>query len=76
MNKMFFQLVVLLGAALAPGGTEPAFPVSDAPYLAVYRWGAANKVGGAQANEAYARWLNRPAPRLGVERRLVCVARA
>ena len=36
------------------------FPASGAPYLAVYRWGAASKQGGAAANEAFARWLNRP----------------
>ena len=36
------------------------FRASAAPYLAAYRWGAANKNGGAAANEAFARWLNRP----------------
>ena len=37
------------------------FPVSKAPYLAAYHWGAANVTGGARANEAYSRWINRPA---------------
>ena len=37
------------------------YPKSKAPYLAAYRWGAANPNGGARANEAYARWLDRPA---------------
>lgn len=27
--------------------------------MAAYRWGAANPNGGARANEAYARWINR-----------------
>ena len=27
--------------------------------FAVYRWGAANKTGGAKANETYAKWLGR-----------------
>lgn len=26
---------------------EPDFPEAGAPYLAVYRWGTGNKVGGA-----------------------------
>jgi hypothetical protein len=38
---------------------DAGFPASGAPYIAAYRWGAANKTGGALANEAYARWLNR-----------------
>jgi len=53
--------ICVFGAALAAAGAEPAFPASGAPYPVVYRWGAANKHGGALANEAYARWLNRPA---------------
>lgn len=46
-----------------PGATHPAltdFPLSKAPYLAAYRWGAGNANGGAKANEAYSRWINRP----------------
>lgn len=35
-------------------------PMSKAPYLAVYRWAAANRNGGAGGNEAYARWIGRP----------------
>lgn len=35
------------------------FPLSKAPYLAAYRWGAANANGGAKANEVFARWINR-----------------
>jgi len=38
-----------------------AFPKRSEPYLAAYRWGAANRNGGAGANEAYAKWLGRPA---------------
>lgn len=30
------------------------------PAFAVYRWAAANKNGGAPANEAYAKWIGRP----------------
>ena len=52
MTSFFRFLMVLLPATLA---------LADEPQLAVYRWGAANRVGGAKANEAYARWLNRPA---------------
>ncbi len=50
-------------AANATAPTHPAladFPVSKAPYLAAYHWGAANPGGGAKANEAFARWINRP----------------
>ena len=36
------------------------YPLKNTPYLAVYRWGAANPNGGARANEAFARWLQRP----------------
>ena len=54
-------LSVVVLCLLAPGFARAAdLPVSDAPYCAVYRWGAANKHGGALANEAYARWLNQP----------------
>ena len=51
-------------APKASSATHPAladFPKSKAPYLAAYRWGAANPGGGARANEAYSRWINRPA---------------
>jgi hypothetical protein len=61
---MHFRSLLLAGlfsAARAAAGAEQAFPESGAPYPAVYRWGAANKVGGAKANEDYARWLNLPA---------------
>ena len=51
--------LLLLPAGVAGAETPVDFPVSAAPYLAVYRWGAANKNGGAAANEAYARWLGR-----------------
>jgi hypothetical protein len=37
------------------------FPLSKAPYLTAYRWGAANKNGGAKANETFARWIGQPA---------------
>ncbi len=54
-------------AAGAPGDTAPAphpaladFPLAKAPYIAAYRWGAANQSGGAKANLAYSRWINRP----------------
>ena len=53
-----------LTAAVAeekPDAKAWAFPMSGAPYLAVYRWGAANKNGGAGANEAFAKWLGQPA---------------
>ena len=30
------------------------------PAFGVYRWGAANKTGGAKANVVYSQWLNRP----------------
>jgi hypothetical protein len=36
------------------------FPLSKAPYLATYRWGAANSGGGAKANEVYAQWIRQP----------------
>ncbi len=36
------------------------FPLSEGPYLAAYRWGAANKDGGAGANKVFANWLQRP----------------
>lgn len=65
-------LAVLVGGALmlptltyaaptAPPLTfqDTNFPMTGAPYLAAYRWGAANKTGGAKANEAFAKWLNR-----------------
>ena len=54
-------------ALAAPATTDGAakvhpaladFPLSKAPYLAAYRWGAANANGGAKANEAFARWIN------------------
>jgi len=44
----------------AAEGTD-GFPMSGAPYVAAYRWGAANKNGGAGANEAFATWLKQPA---------------
>ena len=47
-------------AGLARAETPVDFPASAAPYMAAYRWGAANKNGGAAANEAFARWLGRP----------------
>lgn len=37
------------------------YPASKAPYFGAYRWGAANKSGGAKANEAFAQWMGRPA---------------
>jgi hypothetical protein len=43
-------------------GKQPVaqdFPTSGAPYLAVYRWGAANPNGGAGANSAFATWIGR-----------------
>jgi hypothetical protein len=52
------SLAVLAGLAGAESPVQ--FPTSAAPYLAAYRWGAANKHGGAAANEAFARWLNQP----------------
>lgn len=53
--------ILLLGLAPAPRAElDPAYPASGAPYLAVYRWGAANSRGGAAANDAFARWLGRP----------------
>ncbi len=41
-------------AALLPdtGNEKP-------PFIAAYRWGAANKNGGAKANAEFAKWLNR-----------------
>ena len=50
---------LVLPAGVAVAETPVDFPASAAPYLAAYRWGAANKNGGAAANEAYARWLGR-----------------
>jgi len=50
-------------APTAPVVSHPAladYPVSKAPYMAAYRWGAANKSGGAKANEAFARWIKQP----------------
>ncbi|MDQ3814538.1 MAG: beta-mannanase [Armatimonadota bacterium] len=48
-------------AAAETKATEATdFPATGAPYIAAYRWGAANKNGGAKANEAFATWLNRP----------------
>jgi len=44
-------------ATVHPALTD--FPLSKAPYLAAYHWGAANPGGGAKANEAFARWINR-----------------
>jgi len=51
-----------LHAADAPTAAAPHddFPPVNPPYLAAYRWGAANKNGGAKANEAYAQWLGWP----------------
>lgn len=51
-------------AAATTATPHPAlagYPVSKAPYLAAYRWGAANKSGGAKANEAFAAWIKQPA---------------
>ena len=53
-----------VAGAVTATETSPAladFPLSKAPYLAAYHWGAANATGGARANEAYSRWINRPA---------------
>jgi len=57
-----FGFATCLGAATAEPAAVPAdrFPPADGPYVAVYRWGAANPHGGAKANEAFARWLHRP----------------
>ena len=55
---IWVSLAVLAGLAGAESPVD--FPTSAAPYLAAYRWGAANKHGGAAANEAFARWLIRP----------------
>lgn len=61
--------LALVGCATSPERSAPpavaakpaaGFPISGAPYIAAYRWGAANKNGGAAANEAFARWLNLP----------------
>jgi hypothetical protein len=35
------------------------YPLEKAPFIAAYRWGAANKNGGAKANEAFAKWLGK-----------------
>lgn len=53
-------LAALAGAAQPPASGDAAYPLSGAPYCAVYRWGAGNSTGGAAGNEAYARWLKRP----------------
>ncbi len=53
------SLVVLIaGITCAESPTDSA--VTKSPPLAAYRWGAANKNGGAAANEAYAKWMNLP----------------
>ncbi|MEY3896286.1 MAG: hypothetical protein RLZZ214_1806, partial [Verrucomicrobiota bacterium] len=44
----------------APTSSPPPAVARPTPAIAVYRWGAANKSGGAAANEAYAQWLNQP----------------
>jgi len=50
------------GQTSAPAGPAlSSYPLGGAPYLAVYRWAAANPRGGAPANAAYAKWLARPA---------------
>ena len=49
-----------LSAVVRAQAAAEAFPKQAAPYLAAYRWGAANANGGAGANEAYAKWLGRP----------------
>lgn len=54
----FVLLETLAGSARA--GEPAAYPETGTPYLAVYRWAAANRRGGAAANVAFARWLNRP----------------
>lgn len=36
------------------------FPREKAPYLGVYRWGAANKSGGAKAVTEFSRWIDKP----------------
>ena len=49
--------------ATNPAPAHPAladYPVAKTPYIAAYRWGAANKNGGAKANEAFAKWLGHP----------------
>src|SRR5215216_6679036 len=49
--------------ATNPAPAHPAladYPAAKAPYIAAYRWGAANKSGGAKANEAFAKWLGQP----------------
>jgi hypothetical protein len=53
-------LLVLLASARAAEEAPAAAPAAAAPALGVYRWGAANRNGGAGANEAYAQWLGRP----------------
>ncbi len=55
----FFALLAQ-SAGFAGAQAPTAFPHSAAPYMAVYHWGAANKNGGAAANEAFARWIGRP----------------
>jgi len=47
-------------STLADTSTLPYPLIPGKPYLAAYRWGAANSHGGAKANEAYAKWLGQP----------------
>lgn len=60
MNRLALLLALPLAAspfAAAQTATPAAAPT---PAIAVYRWGAANRNGGAAANEAFAQWLNQP----------------
>jgi hypothetical protein len=59
-NHLQLSVAVLFALAGVVAGGEANYPAVEGPYMAVYRWAAANPVGGAPANAAYARWLNRP----------------
>ncbi|MBV9863989.1 MAG: hypothetical protein JO316_01415 [Abitibacteriaceae bacterium] len=49
--------VAVTPAPILAAVDKTAYPMTGAPYIAAYRWGAANPHGGAAANEAFARWL-------------------
>lgn len=73
MKASYSLLAGLIGLspALAMAGpdapamtlTHPAFqdfPFEKGPYMGAYRWGAANRNGGAKANVAFTRWIDKP----------------
>lgn len=58
--KVWCLIPFLAVARAAAGAPDDLPPAAQEPHMGVYRWGAANRSGGAKANEAFARWLGLP----------------